>query len=144
MKTVEIVHRVETKIFNFSVEIFKIETFQSRLSCVEIFIETVEINRDCRDFWYLLRLFEIYQDISTLLRLFEVIQDQKSRRIEKSRSRNVVRLTNSQSRLRKTVKICQKCHLSTDFSILIETFRTGRWCGDKIEIFWSIYLDCQN
>jgi hypothetical protein len=50
LKTVKIVHRVETNIFYFSVEIFKIETFQSRLTCVEIFVETVEIetlNRDC-------------------------------------------------------------------------------------------------
>ena len=35
--------------FFFSVKIFKIETFQLRLGCVEIFIEIVEINRDCRD-----------------------------------------------------------------------------------------------
>ena len=32
LKTVEIFHCAETKIFYFSVEIFKIETFQSRLS----------------------------------------------------------------------------------------------------------------
>ncbi len=78
MKTVEIVHRVETKIFYFLVEIFKIKTFQLRLSCVEIFIKTVktvkifEIINICQDF------FEIYQDMSPLLRLFEVLQAQKS------------------------------------------------------------------
>ncbi len=117
--------------FFFSVEIFKIETFQSRLGCVKIFIETVEI---CRDFQDLLRLFEIYRDISTLWRLFEVLQHQKSQQIEKSRSRNMIKLTNSRSRSRQTVKICQKCHVSTDFEISIETFETGRWCQDKIEI----------
>jgi hypothetical protein len=83
------------------------------------------------------RLFKIYRDISTLSRLFEVLQDQKSRQIEKSRSRNVIKLTNSRSRSRQTVKICKKCHVSTDFSISIETFGTGRWCRDKIEISWS-------
>jgi Zn-dependent membrane protease YugP len=40
LKTVEIVYRVETKISYFSVKIFKIETFQSRL-CLE--------TRECRD-----------------------------------------------------------------------------------------------
>jgi hypothetical protein len=116
------------------VEIFKIETFQSRLSCVEIFIQTVDINWDCQDFQDLLRLFEIYQDILTLLRLFEVLQAQKSWQIEKSQSRNMIKLTNSRSRSRQTVKICQKFQVSTDFLIPIETFGTRRWCWDKIEI----------
>jgi len=123
--------------FFFSVKIFKIETFQSRLSCVKIFIETVKINWDCQDFWDLSRLFEIYHDISTLSRLFEVRQAQKSWQIEKSWSRNMIKLTNSRSRSRQTVKICQKFHVSADFSISIETFETGRWCQDKIEISWS-------
>jgi hypothetical protein len=46
----------------------------------------------------------------------------------------VIKLTNSQSRSRKTAEICQKCHVSTDFSISIETFGTGKWCRNKIEI----------
>ncbi len=98
-------------------------------------------------------IFEIYQDISTLSRLFEVLQDQKSSQIEKSRSRNVIKLTNSRSRLRQTVKICQKCHVLTDFSVSVKTFGTGRWCRDKIEIsqsrssrltFWNCrdFLNC--
>jgi len=126
--------------FFFSIEIFKIKIFQSRFIFVEIFIEIVETNRDCRYFQDLSRLFEIYRDISTLLRLFEVLQDQKSRQVEKSRSRNVIKLTNSLSRSRLTVEICQKCHISTDFSILIETFGTGRWRRDKIEISRSLRL----
>jgi hypothetical protein len=82
-------------------------------------IKTVEIFEICRDFS---RFVEIYRDISTLSRLFEVLQDQKSRQIEKSQSRNVIKLTNSRSRTRQTVKICQKCHVSTDFSIsIVET-----------------------
>ena len=136
MKTVENIHHVEINFFFFSVKIFKIKTFQSRLGCVEI-------NRDCRDFQDLSRLFEIYRDISTLSRLFEVHQGKKSRQIEKSRSRNVIKLTNSRSRLRQTVEICQKCHLSTDFSVSIETFQTFRTCRDKTEISQSRtkYLD---
>jgi hypothetical protein len=146
--------------FFFLVEIFKIKTFQSRLGCikifvktvkifvetVKIFVETVEINWDCQDFQDLSRLFKIYRDILTLLRLFEVLKDHKSWKIEKSRSRNVIKLTNSWSRLTQTVEICQKCHVSTDFSILIETFGTGRWCWDKIEISQSQsrYLVCQD
>jgi hypothetical protein len=132
--------------FFSSVKIFKIKTFQSRLGCVEI-------NRDCQDFWDLLRLFEIYWEISTLWRLFEVLQDQKSRQIEKSCLRNVIKLTNSRLRSRQTVKICQKCHVLTDFSISIETFGTRRWCRDKIEISrlsrltfrkCRDFLDCQD
>ena len=78
LKLAEIILTVETRLFFFSVEIFKIETFQSGLGCVEIFVETVKINRDCQDFRDLLRLFEIYRDISTLSRLFEVLQGKKS------------------------------------------------------------------
>jgi hypothetical protein len=48
------------------------------------------------------------------------------------------KLTNSWSRSRQTVEICQKCHVSTDFSI--STFGTGRWCRDKIEISRSSRL----
>ena len=77
---------------------FKIETFQSRLGCVKIFIETVKIFKIYQDFLYLLQLFKIYWDISTLSRLFEVLKDQKSRQIDKSRSRNMVKLTNSRLR----------------------------------------------
>ena len=123
-----------------SFEIFKIKTFQLRLGCVKIFIETVEIFEICRDFQDLLRLFEIYRDISTLWRLFEVLQHQKSQQIEKSRSRNMIKLTNSRSRSRQTVKIYQKCHVSTDFSISIKTFETGRWCRDKIKTSQSSRL----
>ena len=90
------------------------------------------------------RLFETYQDISSLSRLFEGLQVHKSWQIEKSWSRNVIKLTNSWLRSRQTVEICQKCHVSTDFLILIETFGTGKWCRDKIEISqsWSRLLDC--
>ena len=135
MKLVEIILTVETRLFFFSVEIFKIETLQLRLGCIKIFVKTVKINRYCQDF---LRLFEIYRDISTLLRLFEVLQGKKSQQIKKSQSRNVIKLTNSRSR--QTVEIWQKCHVSTDFSVLVETFGTGRWCRDKIEISRSTRL----
>jgi hypothetical protein len=116
--------------FFFSVEIFKIETFQSRLGWVKIF-------KICQDFQDLVRLFEIYRDISTLSRLFEVLHHKKYRQIEKSRSRNRIKLPNSRSRSRQTVEICQKCHVLTDFSISMETFEAGRWCRDKIEISQS-------
>jgi hypothetical protein len=136
----------QDQLFFFLVKIFQIEIFQSRFIFIEIFIEIFETNRDCQDFWDfwdLSRLFKIYWDILTLSRLFEVLQDQKSRQIKKSWSRNVIKLTNSRSRSRQAVKICQKCHVSTDFSISIKTFGTVRWCWDKIEISqsWSRYLD---
>ena len=135
----EIFSTVETNFFFFSVVIFKIKIFQSRFIFVEIFIEIIETNRDCQDFQDLSRLFKIYRDILTLLRLFEVLQDQKWWQIEKSQSRNVIKLTNSWSRSRQTVEICQKCHVLTDFLVLVETFGTGRRCQDKIETnFFSV------
>ncbi len=114
----------------------------------------VKINQDRQDFQDLSRLFEIYRDISTLLRLFEVLQAQKSWQIEISWSRNVIKLTNSRSRSRHTVEICQKLQISTDFSISIKTFGTGR-CRDKIKIsqsrssrltFWKCwdFLNCRD
>jgi hypothetical protein len=58
----------------------------------------------------------------------------------------MIKLTNSWSRSRQTIKICQKCHVSTDFLISIKTFETGRWCRDKIEISPSQLrlLNCQD
>jgi hypothetical protein len=61
LKLVEIFSTVEINFYFISVEIFKIETFQSRLGCVEILsrssrqIETFETNRD------LSRLFDIFE-----------------------------------------------------------------------------------
>ncbi len=65
LKLVEIFSTVEINFYFITVEIFKIETFQSRLGCVEIFIEIVEINRDCRD---KSRPIETNQDICKKLR----------------------------------------------------------------------------
>ncbi len=57
LKPVKIFSTVEIDFYFISVEIFKIETFSSRLRCVEIFIEIVETNRDFRD---KSRFFEIF------------------------------------------------------------------------------------
>ncbi len=59
-KTVKIIHHVEIDFYFISVEIFKIKTFLSRLRCVEIFIEIIEINRDFQD---KSRQIEIFRDI---------------------------------------------------------------------------------
>ena len=59
---------MKTNFFFVSVEIFEIETFR-------FLIKIVETNLDFLD---VLRLFEIYQDISSLSRLFEVLQVHKS------------------------------------------------------------------
>ncbi len=107
------------------------------------FIETFEIYWD---FWDLSRLFKISQHYRDIIKTFSRLQAQKSWQIEKSPLRNVIKLTNSQSRSRQTVKICQKCHFLTDFSISIETFGTGKWCQDKIKISQSQsrLLDCRD
>ncbi len=110
---------------------------RSRFIFVEIFIEIVETNRDFQDFS---RIFEISRHNRHFFKTFSRLQAQKSRQIEKSRSRNVISLTNSRSRSRQTVEICQKCHVSTDFLVSIETFRTFRTCRDKIEISRSSRL----
>ncbi len=60
--------------FFISVEIIKIETFQSRFRCVKIFIEIVETNRDFQDKLRFLRylkvieIFEINRDFFSLHR----------------------------------------------------------------------------
>ncbi len=104
-------------------------------------IEIVKTNWDFRD---LSRIFEISWHNRDFFKTFLRLQAQKSQQIEKSRSRTVITLTNSQLRSRKTVKICQKCHVSTDFSVLIETFWTFRTCRDKIEISRSSRLTFEN
>ncbi len=128
---------------------------------VEIYLRR-DIYQDCRDKSRLLRFietFKIYQEFSRFLDIIETflrLQAQKSWQIEKSRSRNVITLTNSRSRSRQTVEICQKCHVSKDFSVLIKTFWTFwtfRTCRGKIEIsrslrltFWNCqyFLDCRD
>ncbi len=65
LKLVEIILTFETRFFFFLVKIF-----QSRLSCIEIFIK---INQDCQDFsrlWILFKIVKIYQDFLTFLRDF--------------------------------------------------------------------------
>ncbi len=62
MKTVKIIHHVEIDFYFISVEIFKIETFSSRLRCVEIFIEIIET-------------FETNQDKSRFFEIFEGNRD---------------------------------------------------------------------
>jgi hypothetical protein len=122
------------QLFFSLVQIFKIKIFLSRFIFVEIFIKIVETNQDFQD---LSRIFEISWHNQDFFKTFSRLQAQKSWQIEKSWSRNVIKLTNSQSRMRQTVEICQKCHVSTDFSVLIETFWTLRMCRDKIKISWS-------
>ncbi len=100
-------------------------------------IETFEIYQD------LSRIFEISRHNRDFFKTFSRLQAQKSQQIEKSWSRTVITLTISRSRSRKTVEICQKCHVLTDFSVSIKTFRT---CRDKIEISRSRsrYLDSRD
>jgi hypothetical protein len=50
----------QDQLFFFSVEIFKIEIFRSRFIFVEIFIEIVETNQDCRDLSRLSRFIKIF------------------------------------------------------------------------------------
>ncbi len=104
-------------------------------------IEIIETYRDCQD---LLRIFEISWHNRDFFKTFSRLQAQKSRQIEKSRSRNVITLTNSRSRWRQTVKMCQKCHVSTHFSVSIEFFWTFRTCRDKIKISQSSRLTFWN
>ena len=132
--------------FFFSAEIFKIEIFRSRFIFVKIFIKIIEIYWD---FWDLSRLFEISWHNRNFFKTFSRLQAQKSWQIEKYRSRNVITLTNSRSRSRQTVEICQKCHVSTDFSILIEISRSSRltfwncrdFLGRRDRLFFGVEIE---
>jgi hypothetical protein len=72
LKLVEIILTVETRLFFVLVEIFKIETFESRLGQVEIFIKIVEIDRDFRDL--LRQTVEICQKVQVLIDFLISIQ----------------------------------------------------------------------
>ncbi len=99
---VSIFSTVETKFF-FLVEIFKIETFQSRFSCVKI--------------------FETFGDLSRYLDIIKAFWGTSGSKI----------LTNWEILIEKCDKIDQ---------LSIETFGTGRWFRDKIEISRLRYPDC--
>ncbi len=92
----------QDQLFFFSVEIFKIEIFQSRFRRVKIFVKIVETRWDCQDLLRRVEIFEICQDavkicrdavkicqeILTLSRPFESENNEKSHGIEKSRREN--------------------------------------------------------
>ncbi len=134
---------LKSRLFSLDLDVSRFLSRSSRQ------IETVEIYRDFQD---LSRIFTISRHNWDFFKTFSRLQAQKSRQIEKSRSSNVITLTNSRSRSRQTVKIYQKCHVSTDFSVLIEAFRTFwtfRTCRDKIKISQSwlsrlTFWNCQD
>jgi len=105
---VKIFSTVEIDFYFISVEIFKIETFQSRLCRVEIFVEIVETHRDCRDLLRLSRFVEICQDA------VEICREISTRKYKNP--------CTSRSRSRQTVEKLQNFQISTNFSISIETF----------------------
>ncbi len=117
---------VKINFFFFSVEIFKIEIFQSRLWRVKIFVEIVETRQDCRDTSRFSRFVKICQEISTLSRP-KVSTDWEisTRKYKNPRT--------SRSRSRQTVEKRRKFQISTNFSISIETFWSGHCCRDEIE-----------
>ncbi len=128
--------------FFFSVEIFWSRFFGQDLSSSRYLsrlsrkIETVEIYLD---FWDLSRIFQISRHNRDFFKTFSRLQAQKSRQIEKFWSRNVITLTNSWSRSRQTVEIWQKCHVSTDFSVSIETnfLKLSRFSWQsRLTFFW--------
>ncbi len=139
------------QLFFISVEIFKIEIFQSRLWRVEIFVEIVETRRDCRD---LLRRVEIFKMqsrfVKTLSRFVEKSQHCRGllslkmmKSLDELRNLNKKIQSTSRSRSRQTVKKRRNFQISTKFSISIKIFWSGRWCRDEIKISWSRlrYLD---
>jgi hypothetical protein len=97
LKPVEIFSTVKIDFYFISVEIFKIETFQSRLCRVEIFVEIVEICRDCRD----------------LSRRSQDAVEMQSRFVEKSRRENTKSMHFS-------IEIETNCRESPKFSDLDE------------------------
>jgi hypothetical protein len=122
LKPVETFSTIKIDFYFISVEIFKIETFQLRLCRVKIFVEIVETHRDCQN----------------LLRC--------SRDLSRNLNEKIQNPCTSWSRSRQTVKKRQNFQISTNFSILIETFWSGHWCRDKIKKSQSRprFLDCQD
>ncbi len=122
--------------FFFSVEIFKIETFQSRLWRVKIFVEIVKTRRDCRDLSRNLNIVEAFW----VWKWWKVSTDWEilTRKYKNPRT--------SWSRSRQTVEKCQNFQISMNFLISIETFWSGHWCWDEIEKSLSRprFLDCRD
>ncbi len=99
---------IQDQKFFFSVEIFKIITFQSRLWRVKIF---VKIGQD------LLRRSEVCQEI---LRPFESENDEKSHQIEKSRHENAkIHALFNQDKLSRNAKIFRSWQISWSQSRLL-------------------------
>ena len=99
---------IQDQKFFFSVKIFKIITFQSRLWRVKIF---VKIGQD------LLRRSEVCQEI---LRPFESENDEKSHQIEKSRHENAkIHALFNQDKLSRNAKIFRSWQISWSQSRLL-------------------------
>jgi hypothetical protein len=141
------------QLFFFSVEIFKIEIFQSRLWRVEIFVEIVETRRDCQDLSRHVEIFEICRDAVEICRdAVEICREISTLSRPKVSTdweistRKYKNPRTSRSRSRQTVEKRRKFQISTNFSISIETFWSGHCCRDEIEISRSRsrYLDCRD
>jgi hypothetical protein len=134
------------QLFFFSVKIFKIETFQLRLWCIEIFVEIVEICRDA------LRLSRFVETQSRFVEKSWHCRGLLSLKIMKSldglrvSTRKYKNPRTSRSRSRQTVEKRRNFQISMNFSISIETFWSGHWCRDKIKKSQSRprFLDCQD
>ncbi len=132
------------QLFFFSVEIFKIEIFQSRLWRVEIFVEIVEICRDTSRFSRFVETQSRFVEKSRHCREISTLSRPKVSTDWEISTRKYKNPRTSRSRSRQTVEKRRKFQISTNFSISIETFRTFRTCRDKIEISRSSSLTFWN
>jgi hypothetical protein len=129
LKTVENIHHVEINFFFSRLRFLKSRFFGPDLSSSRYLsrssrqIETVEIYQDFQD---LSRIFEISRHNRDFFKTFSRLQAQKSWQIEKSWSRNVITLTNSQSDLDKLSRFAKNVmsrHFSWSRSRLFGLFR---------------------
>ena len=131
---------VEINFYFISVEIFKIETFQSRLCRVKIFVEIVEICQDC---WDLSRFVKTQSRFVKMQSRFVEkswhCQGLKSRRIEKSRRENTkihALLDQDRDKLSRNAKIFRSRRISRSRSRLFGL--------DIVVETKSRYLDCRD
>ncbi len=136
LKTIKIVDCVETKFFYFLVKIFKIKTFQLRLSCVKIFIKTVKIFEIFKICWDFLRFINISQHFWDFLRYLRLKNLDKLRNFDWEMWYNWLTLGQDRDKVSRIAKNFMSWQISQCWSRLL-----GLEGGDKTKLR---YLDCQN
>ncbi len=134
--------------FFFLVEVFKIETFQSRLWRIEMFVEIVETRQDCQDLSRRVKIVKKSQHCQGLWSLKMMKSLDKLRNLDEKIQKSMHFSMEIETNCQETPKFSdldEFLDLDWDFLVWTLMWRQNREVSISIEISWSsrlIFLKC--